>query len=366
MTKHKQTEKHVSENKETRGRKLGTIKYPLFSLEKSIVISQSIWEKHSGNPTTLLDLASELNHSPTSSSFSKLVVSSRRYGLTTGSFSQNTTKTISITDLGKSIVAPISNDNVKQLKIKALLQTKIYEKLFNNLNGKIIPPKNIFENDLVRLYNIPDKNKRECCTTILKNVEELQLSKDVGGKKYLNLDSVRSNLSDNANESSEDEDAQEVNDPTDELHSLEDKQIFVAHGKNHKPLEQLKHILDQFKIPYKVAIDESNQGRPISQKVSELMHECSSAIFLFTKDEEIKDKDENVIYRPSDNVIFELGAASVLYGNKIVIFKQNGVSFGSDFKDLGYISFEDDQLNAKTTDLMKELVDLGLLKISPA
>ena len=139
----------------------------------------------------------------------------------------------------------------------------------------------------------------------------------------------------------------------------------MAHGKNRKPLEQLKPILDQFKIPYKIAIDESNQGRPISQKVSEIMRECSSAIFLFTKDEETKDKDENIIYRPSDNVVFELGAASVLYGNKIVIFKQNGVSFGSDFKDLGYISFEDDQLNAKTTDLMKELVDLGLLKISP-
>ena len=48
-----------------------------------------------------------------------------------------------------------------------------------------------------------------------------------------------------------------------------------------------------------------------------------------------------------------------------MIFKQSGVSFGSDFKDLGYISFEDEQLNAKTIDLMKELVDLGLLKVSP-
>ena len=142
------------------------------------------------------------------------------------------------------------------------------------------------------------------------------------------------------------------------------KQIFVAHGKNHKPLEQLKPILDQFKIPYKVAIDESNQGRPISQKISDLMHECSSAIFLFTKDEETKDNEGNSVYRPSDNVVFELGAASVLYGSKIVIFKQQGVSFGSDFKDLGHISFEDDQLNAKTMDLIKELVDLGLLKIS--
>ena len=368
MTEHKQTEKQISKNNETRGRKSGTVECPLFTLEKALTISQTIWDNHAGNPITLLDLASELKYSPTSSSFSNLIISSKRYGLTAGSFSADKTKTVSMTDLGKSIIAPTSNDDIFQLKMKALLQTNVYEKIFNNLKGRVIPPKNIFENDLTRIHNIPDKNKKECCSIILKNIEELQLSKDVNGKKYLNLVSVKSNPSDNANESSED--VQEMDDPTDKLSSLENKQthkqIFVAHGKNRKPLEQLKPILDQFNIPYKVAIDESNQGRPISQKVSDLMRECSSAIFLFTKDEETKDNDENIIYRPSDNVVFELGAASVLYGNKIVIFKQNGVSFGSDFKDLGYISFEDDQINAKTTDLMKELVDLGLLKISPA
>ncbi len=142
------------------------------------------------------------------------------------------------------------------------------------------------------------------------------------------------------------------------------KQIFVAHGKNKKPLEQLKTVLDQFQVPYKVAIDEPHEGRPVSQKVSELMHECSSAIFIFTKDEETKDSDGNVVYRPSDNVVFELGAASVLYGKKIVIFKENGVSFGSDFKALGYIPFDTDQLGAKTVELMKELIGFGLLKIS--
>ena len=96
------------------------------------------------------------------------------------------------------------------------------------------------------------------------------------------------------------------------------------------------------------------------------MHECSSAIFIFTKDEETKDVDGNIIYRPSGNVVYELGAASVLYGKKIVIFKENEVSFGSDFKDLGYISFETDKLDAKTIDLMKELVGFGLLKVSAA
>ena len=142
------------------------------------------------------------------------------------------------------------------------------------------------------------------------------------------------------------------------------KQIFIAHGKNTDLVDQLKNILIQFHIPYTIAEEESNQGRPISKKVSELMHECSCAIFIFTKEEEKQDSDGNTAYVPNANVVFELGAASVLYENKIVIFKQEGVEFGSGFTDLGYISFEED-LNTKAMELIKELVDLGLLKISP-
>lgn len=49
---------------------------------------------------------------------------------------------------------------------------------------------------------------------------------------------------------------------------------------------------------------------------------------------------------------------------KIVIFKEEGVDFASDFSDFGYISFEKDKLDAKAMDLMKELVGFGILQIS--
>ena len=65
--------------------------------------------------------------------------------------------------------------------------------------------------------------------------------------------------------------------------------IFVAHGKNKKPLEQLKKILDQFRIPYKVAVEEPNLGRPISTKVKETMQSCNCAILIFTADKEFQD-----------------------------------------------------------------------------
>lgn len=140
--------------------------------------------------------------------------------------------------------------------------------------------------------------------------------------------------------------------------------IFVAHGKNKTALTQLKTILDQFKIPYKVAIDEPNLGRPIGTKVREIMQACNCAILIFTADEEFQDSSGNKVWRPSENVVFELGASGYLYEKRIVIMKEDGVTFPTNFSDLGYISFSKDQLNAKAMDVLKELIGFGIVKIS--
>jgi hypothetical protein len=140
--------------------------------------------------------------------------------------------------------------------------------------------------------------------------------------------------------------------------------IFIAHGKNKKPLEQLKTILDQFKIPYKVAVDEPNLGRPISSKVRETMELCNCAILIFTADEEFQGKDGKAVWRPNENVVYELGASGFLYDNKIVIMKEESVEFPTNFRDLGYISFTKDQLDNKAMDILKELIGFGIVKVT--
>jgi predicted nucleotide-binding protein len=140
--------------------------------------------------------------------------------------------------------------------------------------------------------------------------------------------------------------------------------IFVAHGKNKKPLEQLKKILEQFKIPYRVATDEPNLGRPIGTKVKEVMEACNCAILIFTADEEFKTLDGKEIWRPSENVVYELGASGYLYGSRIVIMKEDDVTFPTNFRDLGYISFSKDSLDAKAMDVLKELIGFGIVRVS--
>lgn len=162
----------------------------------------------------------------------------------------------------------------------------------------------------------------------------------------------------------QDQEGQETRPPSHITKKTLGQGIFIAHGKNKKPLEQLKKILGQFKIPFKVAIDEPNLGRPISGKVREIMDSCNCAILIFTADEEFQNKEGNTIWKPSENVVYELGAAAYLYDNKIVIMKEEAVDFPSNFKDIGYISFEKDLLEARMMDILQELIGFGIVKIS--
>ena len=143
-------------------------------------------------------------------------------------------------------------------------------------------------------------------------------------------------------------------------------QIFIAHGKERKSLDQLKGILNSWKVPFLVAVDEANAGRPISEKVAETMKQCSAGIFIFTADEAFTDSAGETVSRPSQNVVYELGAASLLYGRKIVILKESGVTFPSDFSDLGWIEFERGALEAKAMDLLREMIALNAVRLVSA
>jgi hypothetical protein len=113
-----------------------------------------------------------------------------------------------------------------------------------------------------------------------------------------------------------------------------------------------------------LVVHPANKGRPISQKVAQLMNECGAAIIIFTADEEFKDATGETIFRPSENAVFDLGAASALYDSRVVIFKEAGVSFPTNFRDIGYIEFEKDRLDAKVNELFRELFGFQLITVS--
>lgn len=220
---------------------------------------------------------------------------------------------------------------------------------------------------MIDQFKVPVQWVDEFIRILITNGRFAQLVQDISGSPYFVMGKYQIEPEEESEDLEGEEEVEEEEPPKPPLIPTEPekKLIFIAHGKNKHPLEQLKNLLNRFKIEHKVAVDEPHAGRPITQKVSEIMHECSSAILIFTGDEEYTSSDGNTIIKPSDNVVYELGAATVLYGNRIVIFKEEGVTFASNFQDFGYITFEKDRLDAKSMELLMELVELGFLQITP-
>jgi len=340
------------------------IEFPRHSLKEALRVAEAIWKNNQGQPYDTIDLAKSLDKTPKSSGFVMLLSSSYRYGLTEGSYRS---AKISLTDLGSAIVAPTEGSDVKASLRKAMLTPDLFQKVYTRMDRKPIPKEDVFTNTLMKEFGVPKDDLETCYGVIKQNISDYGLSQTVKDTTYLQLDKLAA-VPETGEKPEPEAGPSEEKPPLAEM-TLETKeipkQIFVAHGKNKKPLEQLKAILTQFKVPFQVAIDEPHKGRAISDKVAQLMRNCTSGIFIFTADEKTADPQGGEVWRPSDNVVFELGAGTVIYGKKIVIFREEGVSFGSDFTEYGHITFEKDKLDAKAFDLMKELIGLGFLQVSP-
>lgn len=373
------SEKNDSAGDVKRGRKPGAIYFPRHSLKEVLPIAEAIWTQNAGNPFDILDVAKSVGQSPTSGRFVSRLASSYRYGLTEGSPS---TKVITLTPLGSSIVAPMAGTDVNAQLRKALLYSPIFQKVYGWMDRKPIPREDVFRNTLVKPpdlggFGIPKEDVDEFVRVFMQNLTDYRLADDVQGTRYLRLDKL--SPSETVAVETQPAETEKIVEPTPgEVINTQSRmgqgvqasqaqvprQIFVAHGKNKKPLEQCIKILEKYKIPHIVATDEPHKGRPVGMKVAEEMKKCTAGIFIFTGDEETLDESGNPVVRPSDNVVYELGAGSVLYGNKIVIFREEGVDFASDFTEFGRITFEKDRLDAKGLELMTELAGLEIIKFT--
>lgn len=315
--------------------------------------------------------------SPTSGGWRNLCGSSIAYGLTEGGYNA---AEITLTELGRRIVAPTEEGDDVAARAEAALRPRIAGEFFKRYDKAKFPKTEIGQNVLASM-GLPKDRTVSAFSLLEENGKSVGIIQETKTGPFVAIGTPKPPaFTDENNLELGDVEVELVAPPHDvapptprkplapeQSTQTEPKQLFVAHGKKHKPLEDLKKILDEFKIPYKVAIDEANKGRPISAKVAELMNECSAGIFIFTKDEKffVEGKEgHEEIWRPSENVVYELGAASIKWERKIIIVREDGVNFPSDFSDLGYVTFKDGEISSKALEILKELIALGLVRFS--
>jgi predicted nucleotide-binding protein len=350
----------------------GASEFPKHSLKVALRVPLALEEKNSGNPMPPTDVAIAIEKSPGSSDFRMLLSSSIKYGLSTGSYNQSK---VALTALARDIVAPTSDGAKDKALFQAAFMPPLFNSIFGAYKGKKVPDMQFFQNALVRDFNVSREQAARCVAVFYENAEYLGLVRQATTGKWLAAEptgiSSQENLAEaEGRETGQHESAEQQTPPPAESQIAPrsippaKNAIFLGHGKNRVPLQQLERFLSEYKIPHKVVIDEANKGRPISQKVADSMNECGAAIIVFTADEEFKDTNGQTIFRPSESAIFELGAASALYGSRVVIFKESGVTFPTNFRDIGYIEFEKDRLDAKVSELFRELIAFKLITVS--
>ena len=353
----------------------GNSEFPKHPIKTALRVPLALEEKNSGNPMPPTEIAIAIDKSPGSSDFRMLLSSSIKYGLSTGSYNQSK---VAMTPLARDIVAPTSDEAKNVALFHAAFTPPLFKSIFSAYKGKKVPDMQFFQNALVRDFGVSKDQAARCATVFYENADYLGLIRQATTGKWLASEPAGSRWQEEADGGSQDEETQHDLNP-DQLPPPQARAdakapgappaknaIFLGHGKNRVPLQQLEKFLSEYKIPHKVVVDEANKGRPISQKVADSMNECGAAIIIFTADEEFKDTSGQTIFRPSENAIFELGAASALYGSRVVIFKESGVTFPTNFRDIGYIEFDKDRLDARVSELFRELIAFRLITVSVA
>jgi len=345
--------------------------YPGIAITEAIEIPQGIRDHNAGRPMNRILLAKALNWSPASSDFRDLITASSKYGFTKGNYNS---ETIELTELGEQLTKPRSETEKLDAMRKGFRSIPLFEQLLTHYDNNKLPSADFLKNTIEREpFNVTPEWSAEAADIFITNGKAVGFIRDISGSPWVVIEAgppaaeVSKAITEVEKERvppTETIEKKPVTPP--EIPPVPTTlQFFIGHGKDKEALEQLKQILNQLGIPYVVAQEEPNVGRPISEKVKDLMDSCSGGIFLFSADEEFKDLNGNSIFRPRENVVYELGAASYKYDQRIVIFKEKGVSFPTDFRDLGHIEYEKGRLAGKTMELLKELIALKAVKILP-
>ena len=350
---------------------LSQTEIPRVSLNDALRIPKALAEQYGKHPATPVDVGAAIGIRPTSGGFRELTGASIAYGMTEGGYNA---PMISLTALGKRIVAPTEEgDDAKALQ-EAFLNPRIISDFLTRYDGSPFPTDQIAKNVLEGM-GVPGERLTDGLTLIKSSAEDLGFLVPINGKGYVQLKGAtakRAGANPSVTPTLDEEPLTEVATVTPLLQAPKaeetapSKPLFIAHGKKKGALEKLEKVLKEFNVAYRVAISEPNLGRPIPVKVKQIMSQCGSAILIFTKDEVFKDADGNDVWRPSENVVFELGAASYAYEDQVVILKEKGLNFPTDYGSVGHIEFVEDDIQAKAIDLLKELVGMKLLKLTPA
>jgi len=155
--------------------------------------------------------------------------------------------------------------------------------------------------------------------------------------------------------------------------------IFIVHGHDELPKEQLARFLTKMGLDPIILHEQPNQGRTIIEKFEEVCSDVGYAFVIMTADdvgmdiksyEKMKERDPKYGFclRARQNVVFELGFffAKLGRGRICCLLKPDNIEKPTDIDGIVYIPFKE-KIEEKYMDIIRELqaskYELNLSKI---
>jgi len=333
---------------------------PAYSLDKALRIPQAIADNYGKSPTKPLRLAQALNMLPASSTFRMLTGSATAYGLTDGGYKL---EAISLTPLGRRIVAPTAEgDDVAAMR-EAMLRPRIIREFLTTYNGSRLPQPHIARNVLEEM-GVPADRAQATFELIEEGARQVGFLHEVKGQTYVDLDSTPvpgGSVADGGGEQDDESRLEPSSQSASKLESLAsalptvpvtataNNRVFITHGKNREIVGQLKELLTFGNFEPVVSVEQESVSKPVTDKVMDEMRSCAAAIIHVGMEMKFLDEAGNEHRILNPNVLIEIGAALALYKRQFILLVEKGVTLPSNLQGLYEVRYEGARLDYEAT-----------------
>jgi hypothetical protein len=330
--------------------------FPLNTLQDTQRIAVGIWENFAGKGATPPDVALAIGVSPTSSSWRALCGSSIAYGLTTGG---PNAEQITLTPLGRKLVAPETEGADLVARSEAILKPKIMREFFERYQRAKFPNDTICRNVLMSM-SLPTERATDALAILKANGAYTGIIRDTPTGPFVMLDSPAipaPAVTADQSATSEDGDTGRTSPlphpptitPSSAPSVSVNNRVFITHGKQKGILGQIKDLLTFGNFEPIVSVERETTAIPVPEKVFEDMRSCAAGVIHVNAEGEFLDKAGNSHVKINENVLIEIGAAIALFGKKVILLVEKGVTLPSNLQGLYRCEYEGDKLDYEAT-----------------
>ena len=323
--------------------------YPTETLEDALAVATAIQEANAGLPFDRALLAGALGTTPASSGYTIKINSAAKYGLTQGGYND---ERIALTSRGESITAPKQEEERRQALVEAAIDPEPFSRFYMMLDGKRLPEDTYAENMLQRDIGISPELTAECLGIIKANGLYAGILEEVSGHLEVKLAEEPTPADTKA------EDAPEAAPPAPAAEPRSRPKIFVGESRNSDAVDLVVHVLSEFGIPHEAATREPDDSSPISAGASELMRASTAAVLVIASGDLAEGGNGS-----GERALYQIGAASLLFGDAIVLLCETGIQLPPDIRQLPRVGFDVDRVPAAAYGLIKELHSIGAIRV---